>query len=59
MLVMELIERFEPFDVSDSDDPDIESNMAKLQARNYEEHPELAAPVAPVPSPAVPDGAGG
>jgi hypothetical protein len=53
---MELIERFEAHDITDSDDPDLGNKIAKLQARNYEEHPELAALVAQVPSFTVPDG---
>ena len=55
---MELISRFEAFDVTDSDDPGIGDKIAELQARNYEEHPELAALVAQVPSFTVPDGGG-
>ena len=55
---MELIERFEAIDVTDSDDPEIGEKIARLQARNYEEHPELAALVAQVPSFRVPDGKG-
>ena len=45
---MELIDRFEAFDVTDSDDPEIGDKIATLQARNYEEHPELAELVAVV-----------
>ena len=56
MMGMELIERFEAIDVTDSDDPEIGEKIARLQARNYEEHPELAALVAQVPSFTVPDG---
>lgn len=55
---MELIDRFEAFDVTDSDDPEIGDKIAKLQARNYQEHPDLAALVAQVPSFTVPDGEG-
>lgn len=55
---MELIDRFEAFDVTDSDDPEIGDKIAGLQARNYEEHPELAGLVAQVPSFTVPDGEG-
>jgi len=55
---MKFIERFEAFDVTDSDDPEIGSKIARLQARNYEEHPELAALVAQAPSFRVPDGEG-
>jgi hypothetical protein len=56
MLGMELIDRFEAVDITDSDDPDIKAKIAKLQARNYEENPDLAALVAQVPSFTVPDG---
>jgi Stress responsive A/B Barrel Domain len=53
---MEFIERFEAFDITDSDDAEIGGKIARLQARNYEEHPELAALVAQVPSFRVPGG---
>jgi hypothetical protein len=53
---MEFIDRFEAFDITDSDDTEIGSKIARLQARNYEEHPELAALVAQVPSFRVPGG---
>ena len=55
---MELIDRFEAFDITDSDDPELGDKIAKLQARNYEEHPELADLVAQVPSFTVPDAEG-
>jgi hypothetical protein len=55
---MELIDRFEAFDITDSDDPELGDKIAKLQARNYEEHPELAELVAQVPSFIVPDAEG-
>ena len=55
---IETIERFEAFDVTDSDDPEIGGKIARLQARNYGEHPELAALVAQAPSFRVPDGEG-
>lgn len=42
----------------DSDDPGIGDKIAKLQARNYQEHPELVALVAQVSSFTVPDGEG-
>ena len=45
---MELIDRFEAFDITDSDDPELGDKIVKLQARNYEEHPELAELVAQV-----------
>jgi hypothetical protein len=38
--------KFEAIDVTDSDDPEISDKIAQLQARNYAEHPELAALVA-------------
>ncbi|MET3808214.1 hypothetical protein ABIB25_005243 [Nakamurella sp. UYEF19] len=53
---MALIEKFEAFDVTDSDDPDFSDKIAELQARNYQEHPELAGLVAQVPSFTVPVG---
>ena len=55
---MELIDRFEAFDITDSDDPELGDKIAKLQARNYEEHPELAELAAQVPSFTVPDAEG-
>jgi len=58
MMGMELIERFEAIDVTDSDDPELGEKIAGLQARNYAEHPELAALVAQVPSFRVPDDTG-
>ena len=53
-----LLERFAAIDVSDSDDPDLGEKIAALQARNFEEHPEVAAMVAQAPSFTVPDGSG-
>jgi len=44
-------------DVSDSDDPDLGEKIAALQARNFQEHPEVAA-AAQAPSLTVPDGSG-
>jgi hypothetical protein len=55
---MELIERFEVVDITDSDDPEIGKKIAQLQARHIEAHPELAALIAAVPSFTVPDGKG-
>ena len=55
---MELIERFEVVDITDSDDPEIGEEIARLQVRHMEAHPELAALVAKVPSFTVPDGKG-
>jgi hypothetical protein len=45
-----LIERFEAFDTTDSDDPDFGAKIAALQTRSYQENPELAALVAQVPT---------
>jgi len=53
-----LIEKFAAIDVSDSDDPDLGEKIAALQARNFEEHPEVAAAVAEAASFTVPGGAG-
>jgi hypothetical protein len=53
-----LLEKFAAIDVSDSDDPEIGEKIAALQARNYQEHPEVAALVAQAASFTVPDGAG-
>jgi hypothetical protein len=55
---MELIERFEVLDITDSDDPEIGEKIASLQVRHMEAHPEIAALVAAVPSFTVPDGKG-
>jgi hypothetical protein len=55
---MAFIEKFEAIDVTDSDDPAIGDKIARLQARNYKEHPELAALAAQVASFRVPDGTG-
>lgn len=54
MLGIEQIARFEAIDVTDSDDPDVGAKIARLQARNYEEHPDLAALVAQASSFSVP-----
>jgi hypothetical protein len=53
-----LIEKFVAFDVSDSDDPDLDEKIAALQARNFQEHPEVAAAAAEAASFTVPDGSG-
>jgi hypothetical protein len=53
-----LLERFAAIDVSDSDDPELGEKIAALQARNFQEHPEMAALVAQVASFTVPDGTG-
>jgi hypothetical protein len=52
------IEKFAAIDVSDSDDPELGEKIAALQARNYREHPEIAALVAQAASFTVPDGTG-
>jgi hypothetical protein len=53
-----LIEKFAAIDVSDSDDPEFGEKIAALQARNYAEHPDVAAVVAQAASFTVPDGEG-
>jgi hypothetical protein len=53
-----LIEKFAAIDVSDSDDPDLGEKIASLQARNYQEHPRVAAMVADAASFTVPGGSG-
>jgi hypothetical protein len=55
---MELIERFGAVDITDSDDPGLGEEIARLQVRHMEAHPEIAALVAQVPSFTVPDGKG-
>ena len=52
------LEKFAAIDVSDSDDPELGEKIAALQARNYQEHPEIAALVAQAGSFTVPDGTG-
>src|SRR5262249_8798439 len=53
-----LIEKFAAIDVSDSDDPDLGKKIAALQARNFQEHPEVAALAAQAASFTVPSGSG-
>src|SRR5262249_32500174 len=53
-----LLEKFAAIDVSDSDDSDLGEKIAALQARNFREHPEVAAVVAQAASFTVPDGSG-
>jgi len=53
-----LIEKFAAVDVSDSDDPKLAEKIAALQARNFEEHPDVAAVIAQAASFTVPDGKG-
>ena len=58
MTGIELTERFVAFDVTDSDDPEVGEKIARLQARHFEESPELAALVARAASFVVPGGTG-
>jgi hypothetical protein len=53
-----LLEKFAALDVSDSDDPELGEKIAALQARNYKEHPEIAAAIAQAASFTVPDSKG-
>ena len=53
-----LLEKFAAIDVSDSDDPDLGEKIAALQARNFQEHPEMAALIAQAASFTVPDSKG-
>src|SRR5215469_17755424 len=53
-----LLVRFEAFDITDSNDPEIGDKIAALQRRNFAEHPEVAALVAQAPAFRVPDGKG-
>jgi hypothetical protein len=52
------LEKFAAIDVSDSADPELGEKIAALQARNFQEHPEIAALVAQAASFTVPDGTG-
>lgn len=52
-----LLAKFAAFDITDSDDPDLEAKIAQLQARNYAEHPEVAALAAQAASFTVPGAA--
>jgi hypothetical protein len=56
---LHLIERFEAFDTTDSDDPELASKIAALHQRSYEENPEIAALIGQVPDMVVPDSANG
>jgi hypothetical protein len=51
-----LLEKFAAVDVSDSDDPELAAKIAALQARNFAEHPDVAAVIAQATSFTVPDG---
>ena len=53
-----LLEKFAAIEVSDSDDPELGDKIAALQARNYQQHPEVAARVAQAVSFTVPDAKG-
>ena len=53
-----LLEKFAAIDVSDSDDPELGEKIAALQARNFQEHPDVAAVIAQAASFTVPDGKG-
>jgi len=53
-----LLEKFAAIDVSDSDDPELGEKIAALQARNFQEHPEMAALAARAASFTVPGGQG-
>jgi hypothetical protein len=53
-----LLEKFAAIDVTDSDDPEIGEKVAALQARNFQEHPDVAAVIAQAASFTVPDGKG-
>jgi hypothetical protein len=55
---LHLVERFEAFDVTDSEDPEMGGKISALHARSYAENPELARLVSQVPTFAVPDGTG-
>lgn len=55
-LGMHLIEKFEAFDTTDSDDPDFGAKIAALHTRSHQENPEIAQLVAEVPSFRAPDG---
>lgn len=54
---LHLIERFEAFDTTDSDDPDFGAKIAALHKRSYAENPAIADLIAQVPDMTVPDGA--
>ena len=53
-----LLEKFAAIDVSDFEDPDLGKKIAALQARNFQEHPDVAALAAQAASFTVPDGLG-
>ena len=51
-----LLEKFAAVDVSDSNDPELGEKIAALQARNFQEHPDVAAVIAQAASFSVPGG---
>jgi hypothetical protein len=53
-----LLEKFAAIDVSDSDDPELGEKIAALHARNFQEHPDVAAVIEQAASFTVPDGKG-
>ena len=55
---IEFLERFQVIDITDSDDSEIGDEIARVQVRHLEAHPDIAALVAKVPSFTVPDGKG-
>jgi hypothetical protein len=42
-----LLEKFTAIDISDSSDPELGEKIAALQARNFQEHTDVAAVIAP------------
>ena len=55
---IEFLERFQVIDITDSDDSEIGDEIARLQVRHLEAHPDIAALVAEAPAFTVPDGKG-
>ena len=49
-----LLEKFAAFDIADDDDPELGEKIAALQARNFKEHPDVAAVIAQAASFTVP-----
>jgi len=52
------IEKLAAIDVSDFDDPELGEKIAALQARNHQEHPDVAAAIAQAASFTVRNGKG-
>lgn len=46
---MPLVEKFDSFDVTDDEDPEMGAKLADLNRRRYENDPELAALVSKQP----------